>query len=291
MATLQSYVNQLPAVFRLRYTNSGFFVVWGNQLLEEFQERGFLSSYKKEIGRLVTNKSWISKPSDFLFLHGIHYPTDENQKFRVEDINNKFKLKDATLDYDVSEADEATVLSVSATDSIKVNITDKNADEYESFLFYISGGTLAGDSEIIASNDATDSGVTKLYYLHERSAAFVISGLTPEVSAARMIPPYGYVIMKYQASITQLSLISDEIPVPTDCEARLVPAYLRWCCEKETLATSAETKYWESEVAKIFYGIQAKRSTMVNFSRGRRLVGFEKDLDISKPHPDYSEFS
>jgi hypothetical protein len=295
MPTLQSYVDLLPVGFKNRYTLSGHLLQWGNELLEELQERGFLPIVSKETGQIVDNDCWIDKPSDALFIDKIYDPKDRKNEFRFEDVNNKIHLLDVTYDPD-DEDDWETANSFSsyAVGSIRIaegDIDDKIEDELENYLFRITGGTSANLGIVLSGNDATvtaGSGYTTVYFLHELSAALDAIKLTE----AKLVPPWQYVMIKYRALLDEISALGDEFPIPTDCEKRLIPTWLRWKCEQHTLAVSKETQYWENETMKLLWSIQAARSKRpITPVIGRRLVGMEKGVDmIIKNHPDYSEF-
>jgi len=286
MATLQSYIDKLPPAFKARYTTSVHFITWANQLLEELEGRGFLSSYLREVGAVVHNLSWILKPSDMVALQEVFNPQDKRQQFRIEDVNDKLKLLDVTLDHDITDDESITTLSAQAVGSITGNIVGHAADDLENYLFYITAGTLAGNGIVLVGNDVSGATTTKLNFLHDRSAALTAG----QATAARLVSPDFYVMLKYESLITAISSASEELPIPDYCEARLVPVWLRWCCEREAMAVSKDTRYWEQEKEKELFSVQAKQSARINPAKGRRLAGFEKASQIQKPHPDYSEF-
>lgn len=294
MATLQSFVDLLPSAFKNRYSTSGHLLQWGNELLEELQERGFLATIKKETGQIVNNDSWVDKPADALFIDEIYDPQDRNNKLRFEDVNNKLHLLDVEFDPDDSDWEVATSFSAYAVGSIRVtegDITDKIEDELENYLFRITGGTSAGIGIVLSGNDATvtaGTGYTVLNFLHDLAAALDGTKLTE----AKLVPPNQYVMIKYRALLTALSALGDEFTIPDDCEKRLIPAWLRWKCEQHTLAVSKETQYWEQETMRLLWSVQASRTKRpITPVFGRRLVGLEKGYAFHvKQHPDYSEF-
>lgn len=294
MASLESFVNSLPSAFVNRYTTSGHLLRWGNELLEELQERGFLPTAIKETGCMVEDESWIDKPADLLSLVEVWNSLYREQKFRVEDVNNKFKLLDVTFDPDSDAWEAPTLFSAYAVDSIRItegNILDKAADDLEDYLLLITAGTSAGVGIIISGNDATvtaGTGYTTLRFLHSLDAA--LSGT--KITAAKLIPPGEYLMMKYNSTITEVAALAGEFPIPTDCEKRLIPTWLRWCCERQAMATSKETMYWQKEKDDILYSLQAARlNRPITPAVGRRLAGMENVTYPSyKTHPDYSEF-
>jgi hypothetical protein len=288
MGKLSDYTAGLPPVFVGRYTASGLFIVWMNQLLEELQERGFLSAQIKECGQIVHNGIWITPPSDMILLEKVYNPEDERQVFRVEKVNNLLKMMDVTLDPGDTEFDTVTFFSYSTVSSIKCDVTDKAEDVYENYLFYITAGDLAGTGIILSGNEVSETTETQVNYQLDRESALLISGDVIDCDEAQLVPPQYYVVIKYHSLIAKITTAEDEIPIPDDCEERLVPTYLRWCCERETMAVSKETQYWQNEKDKILYSIQAKRSARVNPARGRRLVGYESTSGLIKTHPPYS---
>jgi hypothetical protein len=95
-------------------------------------------------------------------------------------------------------------------------------------------------------------------------------------------------MLKYHSIITAVSAMGDEMPVGDDCEKRLIPAYLRWCCEREAMSTSKDTIYWGQLAADFLYNLQATRLSKPNTpARGRRLVGYRNSPSpIIKSHPE-----
>jgi hypothetical protein len=292
MATLESFVNKLPSWCRNRYTTSGKFVDWANEMLEDLQERGFLPTTVKEAGAIVESDIWITKPADLLLLEKVFDPEDERHEFRVSDVNDKFKLLDVEID-DEDTADQITSASFDGFGTAEINCVDLIsadyiADYFENWLFLITAGTLAGVGLVVNGNDAAVAGGTRFDFLHALDAA--LSGT--KVTAARLVSPDYYLMLRYNSMITAIAAIGDEVPVDDDCEKRLVPAYLRWCCERDAIATGKETLYWQGLVESVMYSIQSARSSrIITPARGRRLVGYEKfDSMTVKKHPDYSEF-
>jgi hypothetical protein len=286
MPTLQSYINspEVKPIYRGRYSGNGYFVIWANQLLEELQERGFLSAQIRESGQKVENGIWITPPSDLILLEKIYNPEDENQGFRVDEVNGKFKMKDIDLDPSGAVFETAAFATNSTISSIDLNIISKAADVFKNYLLYISAGDLSGESAILSGNLISGLFTTRMNYLHNLVAAFDET----KISGVELIPPQYYVVIKYHSLITSVSSLNDEMPIPDDIESRLVPTWLRWCCEREAMEISKESQYWEAQKNSILYSIQAKRSARVNPSRGRRLVGLERMGSLRKQHPPYS---
>jgi hypothetical protein len=303
MSSLQTLINHpdIPPAYRSRYstaipgTSIIPFVQWANDLLEELQERGFLASLKKERGVLVERLRWLEKPGDFLSLLKVYDPENEEHEFRVEEIENKFKIKDYSfLEEETANQITSAAFGTYGTEAITcTDLTDttKYAEDYfEDYLFLITAGTLADTGIVVYGNDAaTNPGGTRLVFSHAQSS--VLSGT--KVTAARLVPPQYYLMMQYWARITEVTALSDEMPIEDDCEYRLVPAWMRWKCERALMALSRESQAWEKQKDDILFQIESKRSSrVITPSRGRRLIGFERNLNgrIGKPHPDYSEF-
>lgn len=288
MATLQSFVNKLPPIFANRYTTGGYFLTWINELLEEIQERGFMPSVRKETGVVVVNDEWIVKPTDFISLDMISSPIDRRAQYRVEEVNNKFRLMDFQFE-DEASGDQVTASSFDdyTTTTIDAVLTGYSADELENYLFYITAGTYAGTGYVLSGNAASTGGQTRLNFLHTLSAA--LDGT--KVTAARLVPPAYYLMMKYRAKFTEVSAIGDEVPLDNDFEKRIVPAWLRWKCEEHVSAVSQETVYWRGEVERILVSIEAGRNSRpARPPKGRRLIGFEKDSSVYY-HPNSGTFS
>jgi hypothetical protein len=288
MATLQTYIDypEVKPIHKTRYADTGYFVMWANQLLEELQERGFLSTTIKEVGAIVDKKVWIIKPSDLVTLEKVYDPLDLERIFRVEDVNDKFRLLDVSFDYDEDDWDSADSFGNYEVSSMLCDLEEYAENALENYLCYFSTGSLAGNGIILSGNDASvydsesETWGTTIYFLHDLSSRLDCC----DIGTAYFIPPGQYLMLKYHSLITQIDDEGDEFPIPDDCEARLVPTWLRWCCERETQSTSQETIYWQGEVNKLLYGFQANRSARVNPAKGRRLVGLENPNAVDKEH-------
>ena len=279
MATLTKYISSadVKPQYRVRF-GASYFMEWANQLLEELQERGFLDTTIKEIGQVVSNNVWLPIPSDCIELIKVYVPGMEEQEYRVENVNGKFKLIDGW--YSSSETfASATTFAYPLTTAIDCYIQGYAKDALKDYLFQVTAGNLAGQGFILSGNDASDPILgTKVYFLNTLPAAFA----APDVTACEFVQPSQYVMMKYNSMITQITSPDQEFPIPDDCEARLVPTWLRWCCEREVLPASLDTAYWENKKNQLLYSIQAARSVRVNKPVGRRLIGYERGGDCGK---------
>lgn len=276
MSSLQSYIDKQK--YKNRYETQGYFLTWLNELLEELTERGFMPSMKKECGQIVIDNEWIEKPADLVTLREVYSPDDKNLKFRTVELNGKFKLQDFEFEDEDLTSDACTALTSPTVDSITVNLTGKTADEYKNSLFVITAGTYAGRTYILSGNDATVTTTTKLYFLHDLEAA--LSGTT--ATAAAIHPSTSYVMLVYDAIIDSISSAATEIPITDAFEKRIVPAWLRWKSEQFLSSISEETKYWQNEVEKVLWSMEAGRSSKpINSARGRRLIGYESGNDTT----------
>ena len=288
MASLKTFMDLLPKRQTNRYSNAQF-VAWGNELLEEIQERGFVPQLNKEAGVLVKNYVWIDKPADLLFPHRIRNANDSKHVFSFKDVNDKLKLTDAKFPIeDTDEQIESSAFGSFYPESITcTDLTDSDYEEdcFKNYLFLITEGTYKGIGYIVSGNDAsTDQGGTKIDFLHELSAALD----NTKVTAARLVRPCYYAMLEYRATVTEVSAITDEFPIGDDCEKRLVPAWLNYCCERQASAISKETQYWENKAYETLYSMQSARNSVRGPAKGRRLIGFENLGRITrKQHPDY----
>jgi hypothetical protein len=287
MATLQSYVDKLSPFYRMRYSTGGYFIQWLNELLEELAERRFLPEYRKETGRIITNLSWISKPSDLLVLEKIYDPENYEKEFKVEDVEGKYKLLDAEFDDEGTQI-AATAITLPTTTTITVNLTGYTEDSFENYLFYITAGTLAGNGYVLSGNAVSGVATTTLNFLHTMTAA--LSGA--ECTAARLVHPDYYLMMRYRGLITDMSSMSDEVPIAAQYEKRLVPAWLKYKANEHMRMSDEQTKFWEDKSNEILDSLEAARSRPTTPATGRRLVGYQTvERETIKSHPDYSEYS
>jgi hypothetical protein len=292
MATLASYISELPLLFQKRYDTSGLFVTWTNQLLSRLGMRGILPSIVKETGVLIENEVWINKPSDFFSLVEIYSPDNSNMLYRAEEVNSKLKLLDVCFDdpdpdYQYTSSTLTSYTTTGLTADIAGVTDDFVEDEFDNWLMVVTAGTYTNNSYVLSGNDASSTGTTKLYFLHALEAA--LSGTT--ASAISLTGPSYYVMLRYLSKLTSVSSNSDEVTIDNNYETEIVPAWLRFKCEQHTSSVSKETGYWEAETEKLLSIIEgAKNSRPIRPTRGRRLPGFEKSHSSKKSMPDYSEF-
>lgn len=270
MATLQTYIDTQK--YKARYETRGYFVTWLNELLEELTERGFLPSIKKECGQIFDEHLWISKPEDLVTLREVYSPDNPKLKFRVVEVNEKFKLIDFLFDGDPS-GDACSALSDYATTSITVNLTGHNADAFKNSLFVITAGTWAGRTYVLKGNDASEVSTTKLNFLHTLSTA--LDGT--KATAGIVYPSTDYLMLVYDARLDSVSAASEEVPIAADFEKRIVPAWLRFKSEEDLSPLSEDTKYWKAIVEELLWRLEAGRSSKpINPTYGRRLIGYEE---------------
>ena len=293
MAALSKYINsaEVKPIYRARFaatSTTNYFVDWANQLLEELQERGFLRTTKKEAGQIVKNGIWIPLPSDLVELIKVYDPLDESAEYRVEEVNGQFKILNGFFDIEPTYS-TASTFTLPEVDSVVCDVEGQSANSLRGFMLYVTDGNLAGNGILLSGNDASVSigGVTttKLYFLQNLVSAFG----SDDVKGAEFVDPENYVILRYNSLINQISEIDDEFPIPDDCEERLVPTWLRWCCERETLSTSQETIYWQGEVTRILNSIQAARSQRVNKAQGRQLTGLMRSGCTGKRNVSWND--
>ena len=289
MAALSTYIAypEIKSIYRARYAQNGYFVNWANQLLEELEGRGFLSTTIKEVGQTVHDQVWIKKPSDLVALQKIYDPEDWDHAFRTEDVNNEFKLMDDEFRPIDDSVLTASAFATLTSASVACQIPGIVKDQFKGYLMLFTAGTKAGSGVILSGNDDSvplgESVYTTVRFVNTQSL------IGTDFTACEFIEPGQYVMIRYVSLINLISSVGDEFPIPDDCEARLVPTWLRWCIEKEALSTSKETVWWGTEAFRLIEEIDAKRSSKVNPAKGRRLVGLERRGCSGKDQPSYDD--
>lgn len=290
MATLSSYINypEVKSLYRARYSSNGYFVNWANQLLEELQERRFLSPVVREVGIIAHDSVWIQKPSDIVSLIKIYDPLNPDREFRVNDVNGEYRLLDDIFDTDYSDLDTIESFSThedSYSDSYtRCNYGSKADGVLKGYLLYVVTGNNAGQGYVISTNFAVNGDYPQINFVNKLPTTLAENDIT----SALLIPPERYSIIKYNSIITKISDVDDEVPIPDDCEERLVPTWLRWCCEREVSSVSKETVYWEAEKDKLLNQIEAKR-VFVNKAKGRKITGLSGRGYNTKSQPSYDD--
>ena len=287
MATLQTHINRMPAVFSKKYASARW-IEWANEILEKLSGDGMMPLLKFNRGVVTENDYWITKPHNFRQLIDCYAPENIQMHYPVREDEGKLRLTDHYLEPE-SSPDTPTSFTSWATDSFEIDLTGKDEDEYENYLFVVSGGTYAGRTYVIGSNDATDGATTKLYFLHEMSTA--LDGT--KVTGGYLTDPDYYLMLRYWGSYEEISSTSDEIPVDDDYERRLMKTGLRWKAEEHASATSKEAALWERHFMQVIRELKGERRMPRQggyTARGRRLVGYESFDYADKDHPDYSEF-
>jgi hypothetical protein len=269
---LLDHISALPREQMVYYLNSGMFVIWANQLLEELSGRKVLPEVRKEYGALVKNKFWIDKPLQLIKLNEVFDPLNYLHKFRVIDTNEKLKMIDEYIEEDENAITIENVFNGS-TDHIECNLTGYEEDELANYLLVIPSGLYEGRTFVLSGNGESSCG-TRLNYLHELSSALDTSEI--DADTAILISPEHYVMVDCVVAFDMISANSDEFPIDDKYERRLVPAWLRWKVEEDTNAVSSETIYWAGKVEKILNKIDGELAPRVNKAKGRRLIGFER---------------
>lgn len=271
---LSQHISALPQEIYYHYLNSGKFVTWANQLLEELAGRKILPEVRKECGALVKNNVWIDKPSNLIKLNEVFSPLNYLVKYRVIDTNNKLKMIDEYIEEDPNKIILENVFNGS-TDHIECNLTGYEEDELENYLLVIPSGLYEGRTFVLSGNGESSCG-TRLNYLHELSSALDASEI--DADTAFLVSPDYYVMIDCIVTINAISANTDEFPIDDKYERRLVPAWLRWKAEEDTNSVSNETTYWKSIVDEVFRKMQAELSPLPNKAKGRRLIGFSRNM-------------
>ena len=271
MATVSTVIARQPAVFQKKYGTTTW-VNWINDLLEYLSGEGFVfPNLDIESGAVVENDIWIDKPSGCREIARIFYPSNRDAEYNWKEVNNRIRLIGAEVDAEESP-DTISTFSGFATTSITVNLTDKEEDDYANYLLVITAGTYANRTYVISGNDASGVSTTKLYFLHDLSAA--LDGT--KVTAGYLTAPDYYVMIEYSGTFDTVSGSDSEIPIDDKYERRLVDTYLRWRAEEHVSALSDETAYWENQFGKAVRWMKGQRYMVGGRIRPRYMPGLEQ---------------
>ena len=139
MATLATIIARQPYEFTQRYADS-FWIDWINELLEKLGGEGFLMpSLDKEVGVVVANDVWITKPTGLRDVNKIWNPENSKMEYTFKEINKKIKLLNVEVEAEESP-DTADAFQNYAVGSMDVDIDDAAEDDYEDFLLVIHLG-------------------------------------------------------------------------------------------------------------------------------------------------------
>ncbi len=281
MATLQTYINEMPQVLIDKYAEARW-LFWANQILDRLSAEHILSLLKVECGLRVTDDVYLTPPTGYRKGIALCDPNDMSIEYPYEEISpsgtTKLRLVGHTVD-EVAAEDTANTLSLQTTSSVTVNITDAAEDDYEDYLMVVTAGTLAGNTYILSGNDASALGVTKLYFMHTLSAA--LAGA--EATAVALYSPEAYLVLKYWATCASMAAASAEVPAKDIEEREVMIAGLRYFAEKRisvdlTVVKDCETSY-EKAIQKLKE--EARGASGALSVRPRRLVGMEDDSSIN----------
>lgn len=93
MATLQSYIERMPASVSMRYRNNvRYWVGWANALLERMSGMGVLPPKWQSAVRPVIDNRWVDKPPLCRDVLSLHDPDHQAVTFAFEEINGRLRL-------------------------------------------------------------------------------------------------------------------------------------------------------------------------------------------------------
>ena len=257
----------LPYHLQQRYGNTQIYA-WINQGLRALQLEGITLSVKKEFGLEVENDVWITPPSSVIRPIEIYSPRNADVIYPFEEIEGKAKLIERTFDKE-DDPTAITTFSNYDTEYIDVDLTDYDEDDLGNYLLVIDGGTISGNTYIIAGNDESGETTTRIYFMHELSA--VMDGT--QVTSGYLVDDFSYLMLKGITSYTEVSATTDEIATDDEIEDCLI-SFLTWKAHERVQTTSDDTKYWKGQ-----FDEQLKK---IN---GFRLRVGRKQMPIGRPLP------
>lgn len=276
MATLATIIARQPYEFTQRYADS-FWIDWINELLEKLGGEGFLMpSLDKEVGVVVANDVWITKPTGLRDVNKIWNPENSKMEYTFKEINKKIKLLNVEVEAEESP-DTADAFQNYAVGSMDVDIDDAAEDDYEDFLLVIDGGTKEGLTIKIRNNDAAAAGYTKVYFYHDLDAILTDAMIT----SCYLTGTDYYVMLEGSFSYTDIADVSEEVPIDNLYEKRITKAWLRFKIEEATLATSKDTIYYSKQFDRVLLELKAERRRLTGRVQPRVMPGLDQYRDGS----------
>jgi len=258
--------------WRFRYSNDSYWINWANELLELLSAEGIMPTLDVESGVVVENDHWIEKPSGFRSFIDLFDPENEAVKFRAREENGKLKLVDTAVEKEASPA-SITAFSNYATESVDVDITGKEENDFENYLLVITGGTRAGETFVLSGNDESGVSTTRLYFLHSLSSAF--DGT--EVTAGYITTPEYYLMLRYHSTYSEVTTIDDELPIDDKFERRLTQCFFSWKIYEEAMDATNSAREWER---KFYDTLNRLKSELLRGSlseiKPRNMTGLER---------------
>ncbi len=278
MAILSSYVSLLPPILNQKYSND-FWVGAANDLLEVLSSEGILRELKYLRGVIVKNNKWITPPSNYRQAIKLTDPLDEQTEYPFQETDDKLMLIRGTLQED-DDPYEISAFTAQATDSITVDLTGFDEDDLKNYLLVITAGTAINNTYVISGNDASGDTTTKIYFDLALSSA--LTGA--QATAGELVRPQYYMSLLYRGSFSELSAVSEEVPIKNNYERRIVRTWLMFYGYERLHGPNADmTKLWEGKFERVLQKLRDEflRLGTKNTALPRRWPGLVDDEDLS----------
>ena len=274
MSTVAEVITRLPVLFQKRYDTQ--FVEWVNDLLEELSGEGFMMpSIHQEVGAVVSNDIWVTKPAGLREIRRIFNPSNVDQLYGWVEANDKIKLTDVEVDAEDTPQTVTGLIVAYSTTGITFTLAGVEEDEFAEYLLVITAGTYAGKTYIVHSNTASGAigypTWVQLTFENELSAA--LDGT--KITAGYLAGPTHYVMINGSFSFDTVSTTSDEIPIDNRWERRLTEAWLVWKCHKQVQQFNQDTLAARAFFDNVLLKVKNERFSSSNRIQPRYSPGFD----------------
>lgn len=269
MSTVNELILRQPVAFQKRFAQEQRWVDWTNDLLEELSGEGILPEIEFERGVEVKREYWITKPPNLRRIKRIYNPQNSTIEYRWEDVEGKIRLE---LAFD----DQETVPAITEFTnydylSVDVNLDGYDKDEFAGHLLVIDTGTYAARTYVLFGNDASSTGTTRIYFVHDLTSNFdALKTIT-----GRILSDEHFLMMRYSGEYDPVTLGTDEVPIEAKYERRVTEAWFRWKCERASTRVPDDALPFYQAYRDIVEQIKAEiKSNIGGPVAARRLAGF-----------------
>lgn len=236
---------------------------------------------QKERGVEVDDDYWITLPTDYRKADRIYYPPkidyrERDVGYHFETINGRLKLEKP---FDKKDSPDTFTLSAGSTTQISINDTDATLDLWKDYLLKLTHGTYSGNFILIKGNAVVGSGVSVMDFLHtqDNTTSTATTGyLTNQ-----------YLMLKYFAQFTPMSLAAGEIPLQDQYEDELLANWLRFM---SLPAKSKERKEYKNDFLESLDDAEVEENTPESGNAAadaRELTGMENMSNFDQSEFEY----
>ena len=227
MATLSSFIDRLPRILQEKYGSSSnaLFIGWANDILETLSSITGLKTIERELGVVVDNDVWITKPSDYSVGRSLYSPKDSDREFRFEEVMKKIRIIGETFD---AEDSPSTFTNISISSTTLIEVFNSPVADYAGYLLVVTSGSAVGRTIQIASTTSPFVERITFHFLHALDTAIDAA----DIGEVTLIAPEYFLILRYSSFFTDFAADSEEVPLMNQYEKKVFTEGLRYYAEK-----------------------------------------------------------